>query len=89
MLFLPFLRELLFALFGNVPHPNLAKVALRLARINPTEASVERSFSAQGVLHSDLRNSLSDRSGHALLFVQMNTRLVRKETVPELWLERD
>ena len=57
--------------------PNLAKVALRLLRVNPTEASVERSFSAQGILHSDLRNRLSDESVESLMFVRMNVSLLR------------
>ena len=40
--------------------PMLAKVALTVFAINPSEASVERSFSHQSLVHSDLRSSLGD-----------------------------
>ena len=45
--------------------PLLAKAALCLFRLAPSEASVERSFSNQTLLHSDLRSSLDDQSIHA------------------------
>ena len=39
--------------------PLLSKVALTIHAIAPTEAACERSFSNQGVIHSDLRASLN------------------------------
>jgi len=45
-----------------VTSPRVAKVALRLLSIAPTEASVERAFSHRASIHSALRNSLSDAS---------------------------
>ena len=45
--------------------PLLGKVALAVFSINPTEAAVERSFSHQSLLHSDLRNRMSEETIHA------------------------
>lgn len=45
-----------------VTSPRLAKIALRLLAIAPTEASVERAFSHRANIHSALRNALSDAS---------------------------
>ena len=42
--------------------PLLAKVALTIFSISASEACVERSFSHQSLLHTDLRNSLDDTS---------------------------
>lgn len=53
--------------------PLLSLVAKALFSIHPTEACVERSFSAMGLLHTDLRNSLSEESVKALLNVKFNT----------------
>ena len=44
----------------NVPQP--AKAVLCLFSLSPSEASVERSFSNQTLLHTDLRSSLDDAS---------------------------
>ena len=52
--------------------PILAKVAITIFGLSPTEACVERSFSNQGLLHSDLRASLDDSSVRALMSVRMN-----------------
>ena len=38
--------------------PLLSKVAVAIFSITPSEACVERSFSAQGLVHSDLRSNL-------------------------------
>ena len=54
--------------------PILAKVALCIFSICPSEACVERSVSAQGLLHSDLRARLSDSTIEALMSVRMNVR---------------
>ena len=40
--------------------------------IVPSEASVERSFSHQATLHSELRTKLKDKTIHALMYVRMN-----------------
>jgi hypothetical protein len=42
--------------------PLLAKAVLCLFSLSPSEASVERSFSHQTLLHADLRSSLDDAS---------------------------
>ena len=42
--------------------PLLSQIALAVFSITPSEASVERSFSHQGRVHSDLRNSLTEES---------------------------
>lgn len=52
--------------------PLLSKVALTIFAIAPSEASVERSFSHQGLVHSDLRASLDDSSVQAVMTVRMN-----------------
>ena len=52
--------------------PILAKVATTIFGISPSEACVERSFSNQGLLHSDIRASLDDSSVRALMSVRMN-----------------
>lgn len=55
------------------PHvPVLAIVAMAIYSMHPTEACVERSFSAQGLLYSELRSSLSDESINALMTIRMN-----------------
>ena len=45
--------------------PLLSKVALTILAITPSEACVERSFSHQGLLYSDLRTRLNEESIHA------------------------
>jgi hypothetical protein len=52
--------------------PILAKLAIVIFGLAPSEACVERSFSHQGLLHSDLRGSLDDSSIKALMSVRMN-----------------
>ena len=39
--------------------PHLALVAIAVFSIAPSEAAVERSFSAQSLLHSDLRSAVA------------------------------
>lgn len=58
-------------------HPLLYKIATMYLSIHPTEACVERAFSAQGLLHSDLRAGLSLRSVVALMKVRMNLRTLQ------------
>lgn len=56
--------------------PKLAKFALGLLAIAPTEASVERAFSHRKLLHNPLRNALQDASVEALMYVRMNAPLL-------------
>ena len=62
--------------------PLLAKVAVAIHSVTPSEACVERSFSQQGLLHSDLRSRLSDKSIKSLMTVRMN--IVRLYDVPAM-----
>ena len=62
--------------------PLLAKVAVALHSVSPSEACVERSFSHQGLLHSDLRSRLTDESIKALMSVRMN--ILRVYDVPSM-----
>lgn len=50
----------------------LARVALAVLAINPSEASVERTFSHQGLLHSKLRSKLGDGLVAAQMMVRCN-----------------
>ena len=50
----------------------LARVALFACAPHPTEACVERTFSHQGLISSDLRGSLSEESVRALMKVRFN-----------------
>ena len=63
----------------------MALATLGLLSINPSEASVERSFSAQKLIHSNLRNRLSSESVIASMFIKINTPLL--ESVSTLWLD--
>ena len=62
--------------------PLLAKVAVAVHSISPSEACVERSFSHQGLVHSDLRSRLTDESIRALMTVRMN--ILRVYDVPSM-----
>ena len=50
----------------------LSTVALAMGSIHPTESCVERTFSHQGLVHSDLRNRLEDESVKAIMAVRFN-----------------
>lgn len=52
--------------------PELSTVALFICAIHPTEACVERSFSHQDLINSDLRNLLSEISVQALIRLRFN-----------------
>ena len=54
----------------------LASVELPLLAINPSEASVERSFSQQKLIHSSLRNRLGNDIIEAQMFIKMNDKLL-------------
>lgn len=64
----------------SIEVPLLAKVALTILSICPSEACVERCFSAQGLIHSELRANLDDDSIRALMSVRMN--ILRLYDVP-------
>jgi hypothetical protein len=69
----------------------LAIVALAMLAINPSEASVERSFSQQKLTHSSLRNRLADEIVEAQMFIKMNAPLLTSNdmewnrSVPDPW----
>ena len=54
-------------------------MALGLLNVVPTEAAVERSFSAQSFLHSETRNQLTDKVVEGLVFIKMNWNLLFPE----------
>ena len=60
--------------------PVLSHAAVALLSIAGSEAAVERTFSAQGDVHSDRRNRLGDGTVEAEMFIKFNERtLVRVE----------
>jgi hypothetical protein len=75
----------------------LAVVARALLSIPASEASVERSFSAQDSIHTKKRNSLHDVTVQASMFISFNTRamassstIARRETEMSLdFMETD
>jgi hypothetical protein len=56
----------------------LATLALALLSVTASEAAVERSFSRQGIIHSKLRNRLSDESVNMQMFFSFNTRALEQ-----------
>lgn len=67
----------------------LSAVALALLSVSASEAAVERTFSAQGDIHSDKRNRLLDSSVESELFVRWNTRALAKKFEPGQFREMD
>jgi len=61
----------------------LILVASALLRIVPTEASVERSFSAQDDVHSKDRNRLRQSVVEAEMMIKWNSRKLEKLNLPE------
>ena len=57
---------------GERYYSTLADLAIRVFTCLATSAAAERSFSAMGFLHSDLRNSLSTEKVNMLTYVKMN-----------------
>ena len=57
---------------GERHFPTLADLAIRVFACLAASAAAERSFSAMGFLHSDLRNSLSTEKVNMLTYVKMN-----------------
>jgi hypothetical protein len=63
--------------FGKfVAVPELSTVAIAILSLASSEASVERSFGRQTLVHTPLRNSLGDENIEAEVFVQMNYGIV-------------
>ena len=60
--------------------PELSEVALALLSIPASEASVERTFSTQGLIHTKIRNSLSDCFVQAEMTINFNKKALSKET---------
>jgi hypothetical protein len=64
----------------------LALAAIGLMSINPSEAAVERSFSAMKLIHNNLRNRLSSESVIATMFIKINIPLLENST-NTVWLD--
>ena len=54
--------------------PIISHAAVALLSVCASEAAMERTFSAQGLVHSDLRNRLSDATVEAEMFIKFNQR---------------
>jgi hypothetical protein len=61
--------------------PELAAVACGFLSISPSEASVERSFSLHGIVHSKRRINLSDKHAQNELQIKFNRRALASNTV--------
>ena len=59
--------------------PELTACVLALLSITATEAAVERSFSAQGTVHTKKRNRLLNSSVEREMFIKFNLRLLSTE----------
>ena len=64
----------------------LATISIAMLSINPSEASVERSFSAQKLVHTLLRNRLHDDIVEAQMFIKINGPLLTSSI--EDWLSQ-
>jgi len=72
--------------WGNIENDStkpLAIVAKALLRIVPTEATVERSFSAQDDVHRRDRNRLSQPLVQAEMMIKWNSRKLKNLSLPE------
>ena len=58
--------------------PVIANAAVALLSISSSEAAVERTFSAQGDVHSNRRNRLGDETVEAEMFIKFNERTVSR-----------
>jgi hypothetical protein len=56
--------------------PIIAHAAVALLSVAGSEAAVERTFSAQGLVHSDLRNRMGNDAVEAEMFIKFNQRTV-------------
>ncbi|GAB0091238.1 hypothetical protein DMENIID0001_060560 [Sergentomyia squamirostris] len=57
----------------------LGFIAIRLLEAPATSASVERSFSMQGAIHTKTRNRLVDKRIEKLLYIKFNLQLVKNQ----------
>lgn len=58
--------------------PLISHAAVALLSVSASEAAVERTFSAQGLVHSDLRNRMSGDTVEAEMFIKFNQRTVQR-----------
>jgi hypothetical protein len=58
--------------------PLLSHAAVAILSVCGSEAAVERTFSAQGLVHSDLRNRLGDATVEAEMFIKFNMATVTR-----------
>jgi hypothetical protein len=59
--------------------PEITACALALLSLTASEAAVERTFSKQGLVHSQLRNALSPESVQAQMFIAFNKRALERK----------
>lgn len=71
----------LFWSYYTLIAPELSEVARALLSITASEASVERTFSAQGLVHSDLRNRMTDDKIEDEMFIKFNERALSSVVV--------
>ena len=58
--------------------PIISHAAVAILSVCASEAAVERTISAQGLVHSDLRNRLGDATVEAEMFIKFNLRTVER-----------
>ena len=63
--------------------PELGLVALCLLNVNPTEASVERSFAIQKYIHTKTRNRLLQTNIQQEMFIRFNHSKTKDLKLPE------
>jgi hypothetical protein len=61
--------------------PALSNIAQALLSITPSEAAVERTFSAQGNVHRDVRNRLSNEKIENEMFIKFNERALSSDVI--------
>lgn len=59
--------------------PIISHAAIAILSVAGSEAAVERTFSIQGLVHSDRRNRMNDATVEAEMFIRMNERLLDEE----------
>ena len=80
-----FRREVLLTIWRrylNGSATELAHCALAILSITASEAAVERSFSRQGIIHSDRRNRSSEASVYHQMCVSFNLRALERSELP-------
>ena len=63
--------------------PEIASCALALLSLTASEAAVERTFSKQGLLHTNIRNKMSDELIQAQMFIAFNQRALERKGKPD------